>query len=502
MPLGLASSRDYTLRMFEARPDHVQTWDAALERAVAGQLTVVVVEGDPGTGKPILLDELTARADGFQVLVAEGAATAERSPYGVLAQWGVDVHASDGSVQVPITTAARLVTAMLDEREAQGPVLLRLDELQWSDAESIAALTWVLRRSTADPVLVAVGSEPLSTGGTCRLATVGGVQRLRRRIQLAGLTFDETKALAREVQPSLRESAVRRLWEHTSGSPVYLKALLSEHEAADLMQMRVLPAPQEYAANITARIAQLPGASRDLLNAVAVLGTGWIALLDAAAVARVDHPGEAAQPLLDAELLLSREMVVGMSVRLAHPFVRSAVYQHIPLPARRQLHTRAAAMVTQADDVFEHRIAAAEGYDDALADELEQWAALLHAVLTHRLEARYLLAASALSSSPGRRQERWLDSLFASALGQDLATVRAELAAVEQADDYVRRDLVLGVAHLFTMNYHEAIYWFEKQANRVDQAHVADDATMYRIQILLAWARIQAGEPLSASRAR
>ena len=147
------------------------------------------------------------------------------------------------------------------------------------------------------------------------------------------------------------------------------------------------------------------------------------------------------------------------------------------------------------DEILTHRIASVEQYDDNLATELDAWAAELHEFRLHRAASRYLRSASWLSSDTVDRERRWLESLYESVLAQDTAAVRAVAPEVEDARDLARRDLVLGALATFEDDNHEAIYWFTKQLSDDESEGRAEPATQYRIEVLLAWARIQAGEP-------
>jgi DNA-binding CsgD family transcriptional regulator len=471
--------------------DQLGTIDRAIHSAAAGTPTVLLVEGDPGTGKSSALDELTLRASGFSTLEAGAFESASDYPFGVLEQWGV--RHQPGGPTVP-HVGAQLINEVLDQR-SETPVLLRLDDLQWADPESIEALVWMLQRAQGDRVLVAVSSRPLAPdllAGWQRWASVRGHVS---RLPLTGLDLQQAITLVHEVQPELGESAVRDLWEHTDGNPSYLTAMLAEYDAAELLRLRLLPAPRAFSEGVRSRLARVSDDALALLRATAVLGRDWSSLIDVGQLAGTRHPGDVAQPLIDEGLLRKRDLDAGTAVRLAQPMLHAAVYDQTPLAERRRLHALAATLVSDRDDVLTHRIASVEQYDDILATELVAWAAELHEFRLHRAAARYLRSASWLSSDTVDRERRWLESLYESVLAQDTAAVRAVAPEVEDARDLARRDLVLGALATFEDDNHEAIYWFTKQLSNDESKGRAEPATQYRIEVLLAWARIQAGEP-------
>ena len=468
------------------------TADAAVLSAASGSPTVVVVEGAEGTGKSSFLDELADRAVGFDVLDAGGFESAAEHPFGILEQWGA-INGMGSPPPASPFVGAKLLHELLDRHADNGPVLLRLDDLHWADRESVEALTWMLQRASGDRLLVGIASRPLaSTEHPAWQRWSSGRGRVLP-VPLTGLTLENATRLLRDVRPDLNPATARRLWEHTDGNPSYLAALLAEYDGADLASRRWLPAPRAFAEAIDSQSRRLSGDALALVRAVAVLGTDWCSLADAGALASVEHPTDAAHELVEQGLLRMRVPDAGAAVRVAQPILHSAIYEQIPPAERRTLHGAAAGIVPRTDDVLGHRIAAVEQYDDALAAEIDAWASYLHEVSLHRLAARHLRAAAWLSSVPRDRERRWLDSLFESLLAQDTGVVRAVEHKVEDAEDVVRRDLVLGALATFEDDNHEAVYWFGKQLDDDETAPTADPLTHYRIEVLLAWARIQGG---------
>lgn len=474
-------------------PSASQAISDALERARSAGPAVLVITGEAGTGKTCLVDELVDQAGDFTVLFAENPETDEHPPGGVLAQWGVPLTDGSAAAGRSARAIAQQLNSRLDELSVDGPVLLCLDDLQWADTESVQALTVLLRRSAGDRLLVCVAGRPLApqihpdwqrwTDGRDRIL----------RVELTGLDLHDTVTLARERHPELGENSIRKLWEHTGGNPLYLTALLNEHDAHDLMQMRSLPAPAAYADLVSERLSRLPDHGVRAMRATAVLGSGWQRLFDVAELAGLEEAHTATQGLVKDGLLQTRDLGVGVSVRISHALTRAAVYDQIPLSERRALHAKAADIVDHVEDRYDHRFSAVERYDDELAAELEAFAAEHHEVRMHRAAARYLRAAAALSSSRDERQRRWLESVYERILAQDLEVAKLVYYEIEQVDDHARRDLLLGALATFEQDNFEAIYWFKKQLGDDESTAPVDPAIHYRIEILLAWARVQGG---------
>ncbi|WP_173035065.1 helix-turn-helix transcriptional regulator [Phytohabitans flavus] len=468
-------------------PEQLDDLEGAIRRARTGEPTTLVVSGPAGVGKTSFLDDLVARAADFTVLAAEGLED-DGFPYSVLAQVGVAVRGG-GDVD-PFVMAQRL-RAVLDSCGGR-PVLLRVDDLHWADAESVNALLWLLRRAAGDRLLVAVGARPLDADQHPAWQRWLGNRRQVVRIELSGLSRDQVATLVAADGRAVPEGFPALLWEHTSGNPLYLRALLDEYEPAELADREVLPAPARFARTVAARTGRLAPAATRLLGAVAVLGTGWHPLADAAAVAGLDDSAVAAQQLTDAGLLQVRAAGSGDAVRPAHALIRSAVHQQLPLAERKRLHARAAQVLVDEGQVLDHRLAAANGYDDDLATTLEAYAQRLRTRRIWRVSARYLRGAAAVTAQPGRRRRRWLESLVDTTLIPDLPAARAGLAAQAATDDPAET-MLRALLDLADGNPAATVAAAQQVLALAEES--VDPVTRYRAGVLLATAMREQGEP-------
>jgi len=293
---------------------------AAWERARAGEGQVVLVEGEPGQGKSRLIEELVARARLDQASVARARAVPEDqtrswsglagllaaglgdapglagAPPGALAALGAldaelatRVHAPSRAVPPASpawSEAARAVAA-------EAPLLLALDDAQFLDAETAAALPALVRDTTRSRVLLVLG---VTTGTPARFDALR--ERLGRDLAGSVVTLGalDPVALAALVAwgvPSYdapaAERLVRRLERDTAGIPLLAVSLVEavaegfrlspeapSWPVAKRTLVDTLPGdlPPAVVGSVCARFARLSPAQQNVLGAAAALGEG------------------------------------------------------------------------------------------------------------------------------------------------------------------------------------------------------------------------------------
>jgi DNA-binding CsgD family transcriptional regulator len=258
--------------------------------------------------------------------------------------------------------------------------------------------------------------------------------------------------------------------------------------------MRALPAPAELTDRMKAELAILPDDAVALIQASAVLGYSWQDAPTLAAVGGVDDVGAALEALVDAGLLAFRFPETTSPIRCSHALVRAAIYQAVPFHRRRELHVRAAERVGNAMDALEHRVAAADHYDDALAVQLERESVRVHAAGSFRPSAQLLRWSSGLTEDPATRNRRWLDAAVELVLARDIAAVRQQLPAIQSAPDVVRAAVIVGLLHGVEKRWVDALTAFASVPHGT--VNRADSITRYRLLVLMAWSMICAGRDL------
>ena len=437
--------------LFVGRQAELALLQPELDRAMAGDPRLVVVEGEGGIGKTTLLDRLCASVRRGTVIRGGAEESEQALAWGVVTAVIAGIErlghsAASASAPVPgadpLAVGAGLMTHLSDLC-ARGPVVIVLDDLHWCDAPSAAALLFAVRR-LGGPVLTVAAARPPFPGdlgdGWRRLMTARG-----RRIRLGGLGTGDLVELADGRGRHLSGPAAARLHRHTRGHPLWAAALIEELSSEELEKPEgMLPVPNDLAGTIRVRHSGLSRPARALVAAASVLGERFPASV-AAALAGIGEPAAAFQEAVEAGLLDDVPEPAGTApaFRFPHPLVRSAVYQDLGPSLRSQLHG-AATRLTSGADSLAHLAAATLAPSETVAADLEAGAA--GEVDGGRLAlAQLCLDAAVRLSPPSRHRRRRLFAAVESHLraGDPARAGRYadEVAAGDPAPD---RDFVLG----------------------------------------------------------
>jgi AAA ATPase-like protein len=399
--------------------------DRLIETVRAGQSRALVVRGEPGVGKTVLLDYLARRAsaEGCRVARAAGVQTEMELAFAGLHQLCAPMLNHGRRLPIPqrdalqtafgISTGpppdrflvALAVLSLLSEVAGEQPLICVVDDQQWLDHASAQALGFVARRVAADPVgLVFAARE--------RGAELAGLPEL----EVLGLRDDDARALLESALPGPLDERVRDLIvAETQGNPLALLELprgLSPTELAGGFGLPgALPLPGRIEESFLRQLAALPVQTRQLLLVAAAEPYGDLSLVWRAA-GRLDIGVQAATPALEAGLV-----EFGPRVRFRHPLLRSASYRAASVRDRQAVHATLAEVTDPAaepDRRAWHRAKAATGPDEDVAAELERSAGRAQARGGLAAAAAFLERAALLSLDPARRAGRTLTAAQAS----------------------------------------------------------------------------------------
>jgi DNA-binding CsgD family transcriptional regulator len=428
-----------------------------LEAAREGHGGVLVVHGDPGVGKTALLEYALETANDFRVVRTSGAEGELELDYAALQQLcspllalierlpdpqrdALDVAFGLSAGQAPSPFLVGLaVLGLLSEAAEQQPLLCMIDDAQWLDDASGAALAFVARRLLAERIALTFATRDVGS-------------RLLRfpQLRVDPLGRRDARALLESILPArLDESVLERIVAETGGNPLALLELPRGLTPGQLAGGFDLPAALPLSAGIEEsfrrRLARLPRDARRLLLLAAAEPVGDPALLWRAAH-QLGIP-ETTTAAVESEGLLRLDG----EVAFRHPLVRSAVYGAAEPNERRVVH-RALADATDpqidADRRAWHRAQAASVPDEEVAAELEQSAARAQARGGFAAAAAFLERSVALTIDPTRRANRALRAAEAKRTTGALDSALGLVAVAERGplDDLQRAqlDVLLG----------------------------------------------------------
>lgn len=385
---------------------------AALADAVrAGAGGAIRVEGAPGVGKSALL-EAAAPAD-LTVLRAVGVEAEAGLPLAgledLLHGLGAGGPLVEGDGQDPVALL-RDVSTRLSEA---APLICLVDDVQWLDPSSRAAIAYLARRAERLGIgVIAVwslrGEAPEEWPGVETLP----LDELRR---------EDALALAR--RGGLADPVAEALVAAVGGNALALVEAPAELSVAQRRGRAVLPDPlpagERLQRAFAARVAELPEATRDALLLAAAGAPATMATSDAATLAAALGPAE------DAGLV-----ALGTGgVAFSHPLVRAAVYHGAAPSARRDAHRRIAAAVREPERSWQLALAA-PAPDEELAARLEALGEEARRRGAPGTAATVLERAVALSPDPADATRRALGTAVAAGTAGRPALARGVLDAV------------------------------------------------------------------------
>jgi DNA-binding CsgD family transcriptional regulator len=427
---------------FVGRRPEIARLHQAWQEARAGAIRVAGIEGDAGIGKTALVRRFLDEAGPATVVWISGDEAEATLPWGVLTQVAAAMPGSRTALGLdgPVTVVSA-GEALARDLRGRGEVVLVVDDAHWADPLSTTALRVAMRRLAADAVLAIVVYQP--AGGVddaVEPQPAAGLDAGWRRIfdsdrgvrlSVAGLPATDLVRLAVACgHPGLSPAGAARLHEHTGGHPLYVRHLLDElpmHSIA--FGHGALPAPRGLAAAIAPRLRQCQPRTRELVAAGAVLGrrfslAGVRVLMDGAALA-----GAVAEAVA-AGLLAEIPGSAGQELVFTSTLVRGLVYHKLDRTSRRELHRRA-TLVAGTGAVW-HRIAAADGPDPELAEDIEREARQYLARGQIPLAATYLRHALDLTRPGPERGPRLLAAVETLLVAGDVASTlsyQGEVAA-------------------------------------------------------------------------
>ncbi len=318
-----------------------------LRRAQRGLGGVLLVDGDPGMGKSLLLRESAREAagQGFSLAAGRGDQLGRHVPFfTLLAALHQPVGGGGDRPGPPDLTAGRIgqLRAHLEQRAAAGPVLVSLDDLQWASPATLLALRVLPHELASCPVAwLLAGSKTHQDQGADLLFRVledDGASR----ITLAPIGDDAVLSMLTDMFRVPPDRSLLALATRAAGHPALLSELvrgLAEEDAVQVTdgEARLVGArlPQRIQILARQRLDSLTGPARQLLETAAVLGRSFL-LEDATEMLGVTPATvlPTVEEAMDAGLLVTADDLLSFR----HDLMWRAIANLIPGPARKALH--------------------------------------------------------------------------------------------------------------------------------------------------------------------
>jgi len=388
----------------------------------------LVLEGPAGIGKTAIWSQavLDSRAKGFAVRTSRcsqsDAAWAFAGLGDLLEDLPAELLAELPSVQQRALSSALLLS---DDRVGQPgsrvvgvavlgvvralaraqPLVLAVDDVQWLDPSSSRVLSFALRRLRDEPVRLIVSFRSGSPGDSTGESSLGIAGD---RIEVGPVSIGSLQRIVQtQLSQTLSRSTLTRLHQATGGNPMVCleMARALQRRGREPAAGEPLPVPADVRVLVTDRLRGLSSQARQLL-----LVTSVLAHPTANAITHAVGDPEASLRGFDEALAAGVLELDGDRVRFTHPLIASIPYADLAPAARRELHRRVAAAVT---DPEEHARHAALGSSE-----------------------RSSVVAAALDLAAGQARRR--GSIDAAAELTELALARTPVA---DRDDLLRRSV-------------------------------------------------------------
>ncbi|MFJ5266353.1 ATP-binding protein [Streptomyces sp. NPDC088387] len=397
--------------MLYGRAGEQQRLDELVTEAIAGRSGAVLLRGEAGIGKTVLLDWLAGRATGLgmRLVRIRGIEHEADLPFAGLVQllWPLQrrldalpqtqAHALRSVLGTGETrgtdrflTGLAVLTLLADLSE-DGPLLCLVDDAQWLDRASAEALAFAARRLGAERIAMVPASRDDTSEDRPAFA---GLTELR----LSRLGHEDAARLLQSRGHSPAVSA--RVVAESLGNPLALIEFAATQQDGH-HHHAPLPVTDRVLTCFRTQIAQLPERTR-------------LMMLIAAAEARADvrHQVRAAERLdvgladLDEAEAAGLIQLIDGSFSFRHPLIASATYQNAPLARRIAVHRALAEAAEDPDCRARHLVALSPDPDDAIAEELAAAGDRARSRAAYGSAARFYEHAARVSPTTGRRASR------------------------------------------------------------------------------------------------
>ena len=342
------------------RDDDLATIGRHLNQLLSGVGWVIVVEGAAGLGKSRLLTEVVTMAGRLSINVGSGAANpgdnvVQLAPLMEALFDGPEPILERASLRSDHTSPEQRywllqdLETLLEKAALKTPVLVCLDDLQWADNGTAAALRSLPTRLATVPVGWVIALRPSEGSRQLRSAMVGLEHEGALKIVLGPLDQAGVAQVSRDILLAEPDTGLLKMAARAGGSPFLLVELLSGLREEGLVRIESGRAvlsksqiPHRVSESMRTRLQRLSDSARQVATVAAALGRRF-SLNDLAAMLS-RSPSVLLGPV---EELTHYGLLVERDGKLAfnHDLTLEAVRASLPESVRRALDRQAAAML-------------------------------------------------------------------------------------------------------------------------------------------------------------
>ena len=394
-----------------------------LARLSEGSEVAVIIEGAAGMGKSRLLDEVTSLARSLGVRVGRSAA----DPSGSMVELAALLDALFVGVD-PLLDPAQLdslharpeqrfwllrdLQQLLERAAVESPLLIAIDDAQWADNGTIAAIRSLAMRLVGMPIAWVIALRPPRE----TTPLVAMLEQMRQEggaptITLGPLDDEAVVRVAADMLHAQPDQAILDQLAAAEGSPfLVVETLLGlqEEERLHIVDGRASlihgGLPRRVHEKMRERLGRLSDEASDAVTVGASLGRAFT--FDELARTLGRPASDLLAPvseLLEANLLVDR----GDELAFWHDITREAVRASVPLTARRALDRQAAKVLLEAGalpvEVASQLAASAEPGDEVAISTLLDAA---RALITTDPETAAAFGRRALEIAPAHHPQR------------------------------------------------------------------------------------------------
>ncbi len=331
-----------------------------LDRLLSGIGSVVLVEGGAGMGKTRLLEEVAAMARRLSIRFGGGVT----DPGDTVVQLSVLMEALFEGPS-PILERSALgdahaspeqrywllqdLEALLEGAALDGPLLICLDDVQWADSGTAAALRSLPSRLTTLPIGWVIAFRPGQGSPQVRSAVDFLEGQGAAKITLGPLDQAGVARMAADVLGAEPDLELLKMAERPAGNPFLLVELLSglreerlvrvDSGRAELVEWRL---PHRVSQSMRLRLERMSDSARQVATVAAALGRRFS--LDDVAAMLHRSPSELLTPV---DELVHADLFAESDGRLmfGHDLTLEAVRASVPVSVRRSLDRQAASVL-------------------------------------------------------------------------------------------------------------------------------------------------------------